>query len=97
MTLQLDSNGLNTAFLNTIHSLPNDALITAKEAALFLSIKETTLAWYRYQGLGPQFIRLGAKLIRYKVGDLRDYTQSQPISEGMRKVANAMLAGRTQR
>ena len=89
---------INTAQeLTLVHQLPNEALITAKEAALFLNIKETTLAWYRCQELGPNFTRLGAKLIRYKVGDLREYTKSQPMSEGMRRVANAMLVGRTQR
>ena len=97
MIFHIKANDISPNFLNTIHNLPNDALITAKEAALFLSIKASTLAWYRSQGLGPQFIRLGAKLIRYKVSDLREYTKSQPMSEGMRRVANAMLVGRTHR
>lgn len=76
------------------HLLPNEALVNPKEAALFLNIKEATLAWYRCHGNGPQFVRLGSKLIRYKMGDLRDYAKGQPMGEGMRKVAAAMLAGR---
>jgi hypothetical protein len=78
-----------------LHSLPDDALVTAEEAAYFLRLKYGTLAWYRCQGGGPKFTRVGPKLIRYRVGDLREYAKGQPMGEGVQRAARAMLAART--
>lgn len=86
---------LTPAELTELHALPDDALVTAREAAAFLRLKYHTLAWYRCQGGGPKYTRIGPKLIRYRMGDLRDYARGQPMSEGMRKVGAAMLAART--
>jgi len=64
------------AELAELHALPDDSLLTAQEAAAFLRLKYGTLAWYRCQGGGPAFTRVGPKLIRYRLGDLRDYGSS---------------------
>lgn len=64
---------LNADELATLHALPDDALLTAQEAAEVLRIKYTTLAWYRCNGGGPSFVRVGPKVIRYRMGDLRAY------------------------
>ena len=81
--------------LAELHALPDDALATAQEAAAFLRLKYGTLAWYRCQGGGPKFTRIGPKLIRYRMGDLREYAKGQPMGEGVRKAGAAMLAART--
>ncbi|BAN51112.1 AlpA family transcriptional regulator [Metapseudomonas resinovorans] len=81
--------------LSELHALPDDALATTQEAAALLRLKYATLSWYRCQGGGPKFVRIGSKLIRYRMGDLRDYAKGQPMGEGMRKVGAAMLAART--
>lgn len=81
--------------LSELHALPDDALATSQEAAAFLRLKYATLSWYRCQGGGPKFVRIGQKLIRYRMGDLREYAKGQPMGEGMRKVGVAMLAART--
>ncbi|MFQ6310180.1 helix-turn-helix transcriptional regulator [Lysobacter capsici] len=83
------------AELAELHALPDDSLLTAQEAAAFLRLKYGTLAWYRCQGGGPSFTRVGPKLIRYKLGDLRDYAKGQPMGEGVRRAATAMLAARS--
>ena len=64
---------LNADELAKLHALPYDALLTAQEAAEVLRIKYTTLAWYRCNGGGPAFVRVGPKVIRYRMGDLRAY------------------------
>ena len=64
-------------------------------AAAFLRLKYGTLAWYRCQGGGPAFVRVGPKLIRYRLGDLREYAKGQPMGEGVQRAAMAMLAART--
>ncbi|QDD92103.1 helix-turn-helix transcriptional regulator [Pseudomonas oryzihabitans] len=81
--------------VRTLHALPDDALVTAQEAAAFLRLRYNTLAWYRSHGGGPCFVRLGPKMIRYRVGDLRHHAQGQAMGEGMRRSADAMLATRT--
>ena len=80
--------------LAEIHALPDDALATAQEAAEFLRLKYNTLAWYRCNGGGPKFVRVGPKLIRYRMGDLREYLQTQEMGDGMRRSVTAMLEAR---
>jgi hypothetical protein len=86
---------LNPEQLAELHALPDDALVTAQEAASFLRLTYGTLAWYRCQGGGPKFTRVGPKLIRYSLGDLREYAKGQPMGEGVQRAARAMLAART--
>jgi len=95
MAIQYESRKLTLEELIALHSLPNDALATAQEAAAFLRLKYATLAWYRCNGGGPAFVRVGPKLIRYRMGDLRNHAKNQAMGEGMRKVGEAMLAART--
>jgi len=90
---------LTPAELAEIHQLPDEALVTTEEAAAFLRLKVATLAWYRcmagVNNGGPPFTRMGLKAIRYRMGDLRAHaTRSNPISEGIRRSADAMLAAR---
>lgn len=65
--------------LEVIHSLPDQALLTAIEAAAFLRLKYHTLAWYRSQGGGPKFVKVG-KTIRYRVGDIKSYVKAEVVS-----------------
>lgn len=81
--------------LAELYALPNEAMIKPEEAAAYLRLKRATLAWYRCHGGGPKYVRVGPKLIRYRMDDLREYAKGQPMSEGVRKVAAAMLAART--
>lgn len=89
------STQLSPEQLAELHALPDDSLATAQEAAAFLRLKYGTLAWYRCQGGGPKFTRIGPKLIRYRMADLREYAKGQPMGDGVRKAGAAMLAART--
>lgn len=81
--------------LAALHALPDDSLLTPDEAAAFLRLKCGTLAWYRCEGGGPKFTRVGPKLIRYRLGDLRAYTRERrPMADGVRRAANAAVAAR---
>jgi len=91
----LEPEKLTLEELAELHALPDEAMAKPEEAAAYLRLKRATLAWYRCHGGGPKYVRVGPKLIRYRMGDLRDYAKGQPMSEGVRKVAAAMLAART--
>ncbi|QWV97455.1 helix-turn-helix domain-containing protein [Geomonas nitrogeniifigens] len=47
-------------------------LLTTQEAAEILRVKESTLEQWRWQGRGPQFVKLG-RLVRYRLADLEAY------------------------
>lgn len=96
MSFQHDDNH-SAEEINGLHSLPDDALATPQEAAAFLRLQYATLAWYRCNGSGPSFVRIGPKLIRYRMGDLRAYATGRQMSEGVRKTSDAMLAARKAR
>ncbi|MGG6262178.1 helix-turn-helix transcriptional regulator [Stutzerimonas stutzeri] len=59
--------------LAVLHALPDDVLVNSAEAAAFLSLKPNSLNWYRCYGGGPNYVRVGSKAIRYRLGDLRAY------------------------
>lgn len=45
-------------------------------------------------GRRPEVLRVGPKLIRYRVGDLRDYASGHAMGDGVHRAAQAALAGR---
>ena len=48
-------------------------LLTPKEASEFLGIPDGTLAQWRSQRRGPQYIKLEGRLVRYRLSDLDAY------------------------
>jgi hypothetical protein len=85
MTIKLT---LSAATLAELHALPDDAMLSTAEAAAFLHIAANSLNWYRSQRIGPDYVKLGPRAVRYKVGDLRKYARhvsaadARPIAEG---------------
>jgi excisionase family DNA binding protein len=57
----------------------NRALLTSKEAAEFLSIPEGTLAQWRSQRRGPQYVKLEGRLVRYRLTDLETYLSGHVV------------------
>ena len=58
-------------------------LLTAKQAARYLSISTKWLANQRWQGTGPKFVRVGGA-VRYRVTDLEQFLEEavvQPAGE----------------
>ena len=55
----------------------NDAaLLTLSEAAAILRVPVNTLRWWRQQGTGPTFFKIGRNLVT-TVGDLRRWIEEQ--------------------
>ena len=53
-------------------------LLTAKQAARYLSISTKWLANQRWQGTGPKFIRVGGA-VRYRVNDLEQFLEEAVV------------------
>jgi predicted DNA-binding transcriptional regulator AlpA len=53
-------------------------LLTAKQAACYLSISTKWLANQRWQGTGPKFLRVGGA-IRYRVSDLEQFLEEAVV------------------
>ena len=53
-------------------------LLTAKQAARYLSISTKWLANQRWQGTGPKFLRVGGA-IRYRVSDLEQFLEEAVV------------------
>jgi excisionase family DNA binding protein len=49
---------------------PTDPLLTIPEVAELLQVSTLTLAAWRSRGEGPRYVKLGAKMVRYRRADL---------------------------
>lgn len=70
-------------FLQNPSSKNHSGLLTAKQAARYLSISTKWLANQRWQGTGPKFIRVGGA-VRYRASDLEQFLEEavvQPAGE----------------
>ena len=69
---------------NQVHTVETGAgnrpVLTEKEAATWLSLKESTLRAWRYRGKGPSFLRFGSA-IRYSIDDLEDFMDSSRVTQ----------------
>lgn len=52
-------------------------LIKPAELAKRIEKSEAVLANWRYLGLGPKFVKVGARSIRYRVSDIEDWLNQQ--------------------
>lgn len=67
--------------LAEFHSLPDEAMLTTRQAAAFLNLSPKTLNWYRPRRRGPSYFKLGTKTVAYRVGDLRSYARRIQVAE----------------
>lgn len=58
-------------------NLSPDRYINEKQAAEFLGISVKTLQGYRVKGGGPEFRKFGAKTVRYKFSDLKNWAENR--------------------
>jgi hypothetical protein len=70
----------------------DDALLTPAEAREFLRRSDSTLEFWRSLGIGPRFVRLGARGVAYRLGDLRAYIAD--TSRGLARLTDIEIAGR---
>ena len=59
-----------------LHSLETDRLLHETEVGKILSVKVSTLRRWRWAGLGPRFIKIGAA-VRYDPQELKAYLANQ--------------------
>lgn len=62
-------------------------LLDVIAAAKFLGISERTLHRWRNEGSGPLFVRLGARRIAYRAGDLDAWTMSRTFASRAAELA----------
>ncbi len=55
----------------------DDTLIRRADLPRYLPIAAQTAARWAVEGQGPPFIKVGARLVAYRAGDLREWLQSQ--------------------
>ena len=68
-------NANKTLLLHNSEQLFAGDLITEREAAEILGISPHTLENWRWNGIGPNFCRVGARMVRYRRTDLADFVQ----------------------
>jgi excisionase family DNA binding protein len=61
------------------------SLLTAKQAAEFLGLPDSTLAQWRSQRRGPPYIKLEGRLVRYRRRDLEEYIASRIVETSLAK------------
>jgi len=57
-----------------------DPLLDDWQAAELLSIKAQTLRKWRFRKFGPAYVRMGGKLIRYRLSTLTSWIESRQVS-----------------
>lgn len=59
---------------NTQTLAPGD-LVTEREAAASLHVTVSTLRNWRWKGVGPRFLKLGGRMVRYHRADLAAFVE----------------------
>jgi hypothetical protein len=62
------------------HERHDDELLTLEDVARILKRSENTVRWWRQQGTGPEFFKIGRHLYT-TVGDLRRFIREQRLAE----------------
>jgi len=58
-------------------------VLDTKQAAAFLGLTRRCLDIWRKEGRGPVFVKIGARIVRYRLGDLEkflDENTKQPVA-----------------
>lgn len=56
------------------------ALMTQKQAAEFLSLSPRSLEGWRYRGGGPRYVRINSRAVRYRREDLEAFLAQRTFS-----------------
>lgn len=59
-----------------------DQFLNTAEAAEFLGLKTQTLCNWRAMKVGPSYVILGRRAIRYRVSDLEKYAEERLVAVG---------------
>jgi helix-turn-helix protein len=58
------------------------ATLTTPAAAAFINVSKRTLESWRARGIGPRYIALSARAVRYRVDDLRAFLDQRTVETG---------------
>jgi hypothetical protein len=61
------------------HEINPDTLLTDVELAKRAQRSARTIRLWRQRGIGPKFVRLGERGIRYKWSDWQDYVSARTV------------------
>ena len=67
----------STTIITTDVSAPT---LTTSQAAELLQVGTQTLSNWRVQGVGPRFIRLDGRLVRYRQSDIDEYLAERIVA-----------------
>lgn len=70
-----------TATAGSLDERPNADFLTLSEVADILRVPVNTLRWWRQQGSGPRYFKIGRRLVT-TVGDLRVWVEAQKQDSG---------------
>lgn len=55
-------------------------IVKDKSAAKYLNVTTTTLRRWRNEGVGPRWFKLGNRLVRYRMDDLKAFLESCSVN-----------------
>jgi hypothetical protein len=64
------------------NELDDDQLFDQRGASLMLRVSERTLERWRAERIGPSFIRMSARAVRYRLSALRAYLDQHSVDCG---------------
>lgn len=78
----------NQEFLLWVKDAPDEVLVTRKQATVILCMdSERFLEDAARKGSGPPMVRISARAIRYKLGDLRRWIASKTVTHTSQEVS----------
>jgi Helix-turn-helix domain len=67
---------IGTATVGSLEERPDADFLTLSEVADILRVPVNTLRWWRQQGTGPRYFKIGRRLVT-TVGDLKTWVEEQ--------------------
>ncbi len=64
----------------TLEHLPDELLLSRKDVSANFGIPIRYLEVSAVRGDGPPMIKVGSRMVRYRVGDLREWIESRRVS-----------------
>lgn len=61
--------------------MPDEPLLSEDDTAKLLKVARRTLQDWRFRGIGPRFVRMGRRTVRYRPQDVREYVEGGRGSE----------------
>lgn len=79
--MTIENLSIGTTTVGSLDERPDADLLTLSEVAGILRVPVNTLRWWRQQGAGPAFFKLGRRLVT-TVGELRSWVERQKDGVG---------------